>query len=147
MKSEKSVDRQTAAMRNPGSYVSGNTRPHPSQPTFVVLGVGRGGTSIVVGMVAKLGIGMGAPPWYEDLEIRDITKKFPRDQWFEPIWRYRMNGFRRAGSHRNNPRGFLWAFPDRIADRGGSKVHRPVARGLSAGIDDKEGRVRDRQVN
>jgi hypothetical protein len=75
--------KKAEALRNAGIYISRKSAAHPSQRTFVVLGAGRGGTSMIAGLLARLGVPMGANGvLYEDEEIRDITKKFPKEEWF-----------------------------------------------------------------
>lgn len=71
---------------NIGLY-SANLGPAPAKRTFVVIGVGRGGTSMVAGVLSSVGIDMGrlSGVTFEDLDIRDVTKNFPSTEWMENL--------------------------------------------------------------
>jgi hypothetical protein len=76
---------------NPSDYAnsgvhSANIR-QDAERTFVVLGVGRGGTSMVSGMLHKLGVYMGERmnPTYEDFDIKAAVKNNEKEDWLPAI--------------------------------------------------------------
>jgi len=72
---------------NSGTFVLNCESLPPSRRTFVVFGVGRSGTSMVAGVLARLGVNMGenSTIYYEDTEILRVAKAFDEDLWVEKL--------------------------------------------------------------
>ena len=93
----------TEPLKNRGLFPFGPERAQPPK-TLVVLGAARGGTSLVAGVLAKLGVFMGrraAPPVFEDVQLATAVETRAWDQARKiireyddahPVW-----GFKRPG--------------------------------------------------
>ncbi len=87
------------ALINKGFYPIGD-RPEPGPKTIVVVGVARGGTSIVAGTLAKLGIFMGdkaCAPVFEDVRLASAIEASDLQTVFDTIASY-------------NDRASVWGF-------------------------------------
>jgi hypothetical protein len=120
------------SLNNCGIFTA-NISNHSKQRTFVVIGVGRGGTSMVAGILSKLGINMGklSGITFEDVEIRNVTRNFPKEEWMKnlqpiferkneqfDVWGFKVPKFAKflseLGNNLRNPY-FIFVFRDPVA--------------------------------
>lgn len=142
------------SLKNQGfSFSVGNpSQESQKEKTFVVVGVARGGTSIIAGTLAKLGVFMGnaQAPVYEDLRLSLAYEKTSQEK-FETVVadyneKYNVWGWKRPSTLNDLPRiakklrnpHFIFVFRDllSVANRNVISMKHGLESGLSDGLKD-----------
>ncbi|CDT39247.1 hypothetical protein VCR4J2_500113 [Vibrio coralliirubri] len=123
-----------------------------TRKTFIVVGVARGGTSIVAGALCKLGLPMAnaTPPVFEDLRLSLAFEKQSKEKFEDVIadynekydsWGWKrpssLNALSRISRKVRNAH-FIFVFRDMlsIANRNNLSMNQEVGKGLLSSLDD-----------